>query len=98
LLACVNKGGGHTELAHIFEYDAVVGGVGAFLEVRIHDVYVFVVHFDILQDHHDGGEGVVDAAYKAESILLFAKDAVGFCVLGACIFLWGLCTILERYS
>jgi hypothetical protein len=47
---------------------------------------VFVVNCGILHHHHDGGEGVVDAALVAESIRLVAEDAVGFFILRACIF------------
>jgi hypothetical protein len=72
LFASVYKGGGHTELTHVFEHYAVVCGVEGAFEVRIHYVDVLVVNFRILQPHDDGGEGVVDAALKAESILLVA--------------------------
>jgi hypothetical protein len=73
-------------LAHVFEHDAVVGGVEGALEVRVHDIDVFELNFGILHHHDDGGEGVVDIALVAESIMLVTKDVVGFCVFRACIF------------
>jgi hypothetical protein len=45
LFASVDKGGGHTELAHVFEHDAVVGGSEGACEVRVHDVDVCVMDF-----------------------------------------------------
>ena len=41
LLAYVDKGGGHTELTHVFEHDAVVRGIERAFEIRVHDVDVF---------------------------------------------------------
>jgi hypothetical protein len=79
------KGGGHTELAHVLEHDAVVGGVEGAFQVRVHDVDVFVVYFCIFHHHHDGGEGVVDAALYAEPIILVAENAVGFRIFRAWI-------------
>jgi hypothetical protein len=64
----------------------VVGGSEGAFEVRVHDVDVFVVYFGILRHHDGGGEGVMDAAKEAEAVLLFAEDAVGFCIFGACVF------------
>jgi hypothetical protein len=48
LLACVDKGGARTELAHVFEHDAVVGGIESAIEVCVHDVDVFVIYFFVL--------------------------------------------------
>jgi hypothetical protein len=62
LFAYVDKGGGHTELEHVHEHDAVVGSVESAIEVRVHDVDVFVVNFGVFHHHHDGGDGVVDTA------------------------------------
>jgi hypothetical protein len=78
LFISVYKGGGHTELSHVFEHDAVVGGVEGAFEVRVHDVDVVVVDFCILHHHDDGGEGVVYATLMSEPVLLVAEDAVGF--------------------
>jgi hypothetical protein len=64
-------------LAHGLEHDAVALSVESALEVRIHDVDVFVVNFCVLHHHDDGGEGVVDFAKESESILLLDEDAVG---------------------
>jgi hypothetical protein len=86
LFACVEKGGGHTELAHVFEHDAVVGGIESAFEVRVHDVYVFVAYFCDLHHHDDGGEGVVDDELEAEAVLLLAEDAVGFYIFRARVF------------
>jgi hypothetical protein len=86
VVAGVDKGGGHAELAHVLEHDAVVSGIEGAFEVGIHDVDVFVMNFGVLHHHDDGGQGVVDAAVLAESFLLVAKDAVGFGVFRACIF------------
>jgi hypothetical protein len=55
LCASVYKGGGHTELAHVLEHDAVVCGVEGAYEVRVHDVDVFFVDFGVLHHHDDGG-------------------------------------------
>jgi hypothetical protein len=52
------------------------------------DVDVFVVELGILHYHDDGGEGVVYTALMAESILLIAEDAVGFCIFRAYVFDW----------
>jgi hypothetical protein len=54
------------------EHDAVVCGFQAAFEVRVHDVDVFVVNFGIFHHGDDGGEGVVDVALVAESIMLVA--------------------------
>ena len=81
MLACVDKAGGHTELAHLFEHDAVVGSVEGALEVGMHDVEILVVELSVLHHDDDGGESVVYAAVFLESILLVAKDAVIICVL-----------------
>jgi hypothetical protein len=81
VFACVDEGGGHTELAHVFEHDAVVGYVEGAPEVGIHDVKVLVVELGVFHHHDDGGDSVVYAAVFPESILLVAKDAVRFCVL-----------------
>jgi hypothetical protein len=62
LFVCVDKGGGHAEVAHVLEHDAVVGSVESAYEVRVLDVDVFVVIFCVFHHHDDGGEGVVDAA------------------------------------
>jgi hypothetical protein len=70
----------------VFEGNAVVGGVGSALEGCVHYVDVFVVDFRVFHHHDEGGEGVVDVALEAESVLLVAEYAVGFCILGACIF------------
>jgi hypothetical protein len=70
----------------VFEHDVVVGGIESAFEVRALDVDVFVVYFCPLHHHDDGGEGVVDAAKGAEAVLLLAEDAVGFCILTACVF------------
>jgi hypothetical protein len=87
LFACVDKGGGHTELARVFEHYAVVGGIESAFEVRLHYVNVFVVLlFCVLHHHDDGGKGVVDAALEAEAVLLLAEDAVDFCIFKACVF------------
>jgi hypothetical protein len=86
LLAFVDKGGGHTELVHMFEQNAVVGGVEGDFEVREHDVDVFVVIFCVLHCHDDGGEGVVNVAEETEAVLLLVEDAVGFSTFRACIF------------
>jgi hypothetical protein len=59
----------------------VVGGIKGAFEVGIHDVEVLVVKLGVLHHHDDRGESVVDAAVFLLSILLVAKDAVGFCVL-----------------
>jgi hypothetical protein len=85
LLANVDKGGGHTELAHVFEHNAVVGGVEGALEVCVYDVDVLAVDFCAFNHHDDGGEGVVDVTLEAESVLLVDEYAVGFCVFRACI-------------
>jgi hypothetical protein len=50
------------------------------------DVDILVVDFRVLQHHDDRGEGVVDVTLEAESVLLVAEYAVGFCVFRACIF------------
>jgi hypothetical protein len=76
----------------VFEHDAVVGGIESAFEVRGHDVDVFDVYFCVLRHHDDGGEGVVDDAKKSESVLLIVEDAVGFCIIRACVF--DLCTIV----
>jgi hypothetical protein len=86
LFACVDEGGGHTELTDVFEHDVVVGGIESAFEVCAHYVDVFVVYFCPTHQHDDGDEGVVDAAKGAEAVLLLAEDAVGFCVLRACVF------------
>jgi hypothetical protein len=39
LFACVDKGGGRTEMAHVFEHNAVVGGIESAFEIRVHDVH-----------------------------------------------------------
>jgi hypothetical protein len=65
----------------VLKHDAVVGGIEGALEVGIYDVEVLVVELGVLHHHDDGGESVVDAAVFPESIMLVAKDAVGFCVL-----------------
>jgi hypothetical protein len=86
VFASVYKGGGHTELAHVFDHDAVVCSVEDTLEVRVHDVDVFLVEFRVLRRHDDGGEGVVDASVLSKAVLLVAENAVGFGVFRACIF------------
>jgi hypothetical protein len=86
LLASVDKGGGQTELAHVFEHNAVVSGVEGAFEVRVYDLNVFVANFCVLHHHDDGSEGVVFAAKETEAVVLFAEDTVGFCVFVACIF------------
>jgi hypothetical protein len=48
LFASVDKGGGHTELAHVFVHDAVVGGIEGAFGVRVHDVDVLVMDFGVL--------------------------------------------------
>jgi hypothetical protein len=53
LFACIDKGGGHTELADLFEHNAVVGGIESAFEVRVHDVDVLVVEFGVLHHHGD---------------------------------------------
>jgi hypothetical protein len=63
----------------------VVCSVEGTFEVRVHDVDVLVVDYSALHHHHDG-ECVVEAAKESEAILLFAKNAMGFFVLGACVF------------
>ena len=78
MFAGIDKGGGHTELTHVFEHDAVVRGVEGAFEIRVHDVDVFVVEFRVLHRHNEGGEGVVDAAVLSETVLLVAENAVGF--------------------
>jgi hypothetical protein len=50
LFACVDKGGGHTELSHVLEHGTVVNGVKGAHEVRVHDANVFVVDFGV--SHH----------------------------------------------
>jgi hypothetical protein len=70
----------------VFEHDGVVGCVEGAFEVGIHDVEVLVVELGVLHHHDDVGESVLDDAVFPESIMLVAKDAVGFCVLSACIF------------
>jgi hypothetical protein len=80
VFACVHKGGGHADLAHVLELDAVVGCVEGALEVDMHDVEILVVELGVLHID-DGGESVVYAAVFPESIMLIAKDAVSFCVL-----------------
>jgi hypothetical protein len=72
LFASVDKCGGRTELAHVFEHDAVVGGIEGAFEVRLHDVDVFVVYFGVFHHHDDGGKGVVYVALVSESVLLVA--------------------------
>jgi hypothetical protein len=62
VLAGVDEGGGHTELAHVFVHDAVVGYVEGALEVGVHDVEILVVELGVLHYHDDGGESVVDAS------------------------------------
>jgi hypothetical protein len=86
VFACVYKGGGHTELAHVLDHDAVVCCIKGACEVRVHDVYVFFVEPGVLHCHDDGRKGVVYVAVLAESVLLVAKNAVGFVVFRACIF------------
>jgi hypothetical protein len=39
----------------------VVGNVDKAIQVRVHDVDVFIVNFGVLHHNDDGGEGVVDA-------------------------------------
>jgi hypothetical protein len=56
----------------VFEHDAVVGGVEGAFEVRVIDVDVLVENFAIFHHHDDAGEGVVDVALVAESIMLVA--------------------------
>jgi hypothetical protein len=60
LFACVDKGGGHTDLTHVLGHNAVVCGVEGSFDVGVHDVDVLVVYFGVI--YHDGGEGVMDAA------------------------------------
>jgi hypothetical protein len=72
------KGGGHAELTHVFEFDAVIRGVEGTFEIRVHDVDVFVVESRVLHRHDEGGEGVVDAVVLSEALLLVAENAVGF--------------------
>jgi hypothetical protein len=50
------------------------------------DVDRWGVDLGVLHHHHDGGEGVVNAAEVSEAILLFVENAVVFCILGACVF------------
>jgi hypothetical protein len=80
LFAGVDKGGMHTELAHVCKHDAVVSGIECSLLVRVDDVDVLFVQFGVLHHHDEGGQSVVDAALVAKSVLLVAEDAVGFCV------------------
>jgi hypothetical protein len=54
LFACDDEGEGRTELAHVFEHDAVVGCVEGVFEVRVHDVDVFIADFGFLHHHDDG--------------------------------------------
>jgi hypothetical protein len=63
VFAGVDKGGGHTELTHVFEYDAVIRDVEGAFEIRVYDVDVFAVEFRVLHRHNDGGEGKVDARF-----------------------------------
>jgi hypothetical protein len=70
-------------LAHVLEYDAVVGGFESAFEFRVHYVDIIVVYLCVLHHHHDAGEGVVDAAKESEPVLQLAKDAVCYCILGA---------------
>jgi hypothetical protein len=70
----------------VFEHDAVVGCIKCPFEVRVHDADVFVVKFCVLHRHDDGGQCVVDAVVLSESVLVVAKNAVGFGVFRACIF------------
>jgi hypothetical protein len=87
LFTSVYEGGAHTELFHVFEDDAVVGGVEGDFEVRVHDVDVFVaVDFCILHHRDNGGESVVYAALMSEPVLLVAEDTVDFCIFSACAF------------
>jgi hypothetical protein len=72
-------------LAHVFEHDAVVGGVESSLEVRVHDVNVIFVKFGVLHHHDEGGKSVMDVALVPESVMLVAEDAVSFCVFQACV-------------
>jgi hypothetical protein len=72
MFASVYKGGGHTELVHVFEHHAVVCDVEGAFEVRVHDVDVFLINFGIFHHHDDGGHGVVDDALVAEFIMLVA--------------------------
>jgi hypothetical protein len=72
----------------VFDHDAVVGGVEGALEVCVHDVDVFVVEFRVFHHHDEGGEGVVDVALEAESVLMIiAENAVGFCIFRAALHL-----------
>jgi hypothetical protein len=41
-------------LSHVFEHDAVVCCIKYALEVRVHDVDVFVVKFCVLNRNDDG--------------------------------------------
>jgi hypothetical protein len=70
----------------MFEHNTVVGGIEGAFEIRVHYLDVFLVDFGVFHHHDDGGEGVVDTALKVESVLLLVEDAVGFCVLRACVF------------
>jgi hypothetical protein len=49
-------------LAHVFEHDAVVGGVEGAFEVSVHDVDDFIVDFGVFHHYVDGREGVVNGA------------------------------------
>jgi hypothetical protein len=56
LFAFVYEGGRQTELAHVFEPDAVVSCVEGAFEVRVHYVYGYVVNFGVFHHHDDGCE------------------------------------------
>jgi hypothetical protein len=86
VFAGVDKGGGHTEVSHVFEHDAVVCCIKCALEVHVHDVDVFFVKFSVPHRHDDGCLCVVDAAVFSESIMLVAENAVCFGVFRACVF------------
>jgi hypothetical protein len=63
-------------LSHESEHDAVVDGVEGSFEVRVHSAGVLVAYFIVFHNHDEAGEGFVDAAEKAESVMLVAKDFV----------------------
>jgi hypothetical protein len=85
MFACVNNGKGYTELAHVRKHETVVSGVEGAFEIRIDNLYFFVVDSGIFHNHDDGRKGVVDATEEVEAALLFVEDAVDFCVFGTCI-------------
>jgi hypothetical protein len=45
-------------------------------------LYIFASSIVMMME----ARGVVDAAKEADSVLLLAEDAVGFCIFRACVF------------